>query len=122
MGNPDAIRQIVRNKELASLGDAYVNFIYSLALTKISGHPQAVKVSDRLLAGAFKLAGLRDCLGTRITRKDLANASESLLVEAYLKELLTIQESVQILAQHPDGPAAGLSDLMKLAAERLSNE
>jgi len=119
MKKPDRIHQIVLNKELASLGDAYVNFIYSLALTRISGHPRAVKVSDRILAGALKLAGLRGYLGTRITRKDLANASESLLVEAYLRELLTVQESVQILTQHPDGPAAGLSELLKLAAERL---
>lgn len=55
MRNPDTLRQIMRDKQLASLGDAYVNFIYSLALTKIDDRPQAVKVSDRILAEAFKL-------------------------------------------------------------------
>lgn len=120
MGNRDVIRQILRNRQLASLGDAYVNFIYSLALTQISGEPQAVKVSDRILAEAFRLAGLREFLGTRVARKDLANASESLLVEAYRRGLVTIEESVGILSQNPDGPSGGLSELLKLAAERVS--
>jgi hypothetical protein len=119
MSKEDAIRQALRNRQLASLGDAYVNFVYSLALTKVNGRPEGIKVSDRILAQAFKLAGLREYLGTRVTRKDLANASESLLVDAYLRDLLTIEESVRILAQNPDGVTSGLVDLMKLAAERV---
>ncbi len=120
MSNPEIISQILRDKQLASLGDAFVNFIYSLALTKINGQPQAVKVSDRILAEAFRVAGLRQYLGTRVSKKDLANASESLLVEAYRKGLLTVEESMNILSQHPDGPAAGLSELLKLAVERVA--
>lgn len=119
MHNPDAIRQILRNRELASLGDAYVNFIYSLALTEISGHPRAVKVSDRVLAEALRVSGLREHLGTRVTRKDLANASEALLVEVYRRRLTTIEESVRTLSKNPDGPNAGLSELLKLAADRV---
>jgi hypothetical protein len=109
----------MRDQQLASLGDAFINFVYSLALTQINGHPTGVKVSDRILSEAFKLAGLRQYLGTRLSKKDLANASESLLMEAYRKQVLTIEESVRILSQNPDGPQAGLTDLLKLAAERL---
>jgi hypothetical protein len=119
MNNSDTLRQIMRDKQLASLGDAYVNFIYSLALTKINDRPQGVKVSDRILAEAFKLAGLRLYLGTRIQRKDLANASESILIEAYRRNILTIEESVRIVSENPDGLVAGLSGLLKLAVERL---
>jgi hypothetical protein len=121
MGNTEAIRQIMRDKQLASLGDAFVNFVYSLALTKVSGQPQAVKVSDRILAEAFRLAGLREHLGTRVSRKDLANASESLLVEAYRRNLLTIEESVRALSHNPDGLEAGLSALLKMAAQRVGH-
>jgi hypothetical protein len=110
----------MRDKQLASLGDAFVNFVYSLALTKIRGSPQAVKVSDRALSEAFKLAGLRQYLGTRISKKELANASESLLIDAYRKRLITIEESVAILSQNPDGLEAGLADLLKAAVERLA--
>jgi len=119
MSNLEHIRQIMRDKGLASLGDAYVNFVYSLALTEIGGHPRAAKVSDRVLAEAFRLAGLRDFLGTRVTKKDLANASESILAEAYRRKIITIENSVRTLAQNPDGPAAGLPELLKLAAQKL---
>jgi hypothetical protein len=121
MSNEETIRQVMRDKQLASLGDAFVNFAYSLALTQTNGKPQAVKVSDRILAEAFKLSGLRKYLGTRVSKKDLANASESLLVEAYRKKLITIEESVRILSQNPDGLQAGLSELMKLTAERIAH-
>ncbi len=119
MSNLEPIQRVMRDQQLASLGDAFINFVYSLALTQINGHPTGVKVSDRILSEAFKLAGLRQYLGTRLSKKDLANASESLLIEAYRKQILTIEESVRILSQNPDGPQAGLTDLLKLAAERL---
>jgi ribonuclease III-like protein len=119
MSNIEPIQRVLRDRQLASLGDAFINFVYSLALTQINGHPEGVKVSDQILSEAFKLAGLRQYLGTRLSKKDLANASESLLMEAYRKQLLTIEESVRVLTQNPDGPRAGLSDLLKLAAERL---
>jgi len=120
MNNEETLRQVMRNKQLASLGDAFVNFVYSLALTQANGKPQSVKVSDRTLANAFKLSGLRKYLGTRISKKDLANASESLLVDAYQKKLITIEESVRILSEDPNGLQVGLSQLMKLTAERIA--
>ncbi len=120
MSDEEIIREVMHDKQLASLGDAFVNFVYSLALTQTGGKPQAVKVSDRILAEAFRLSGLRKYLGTRVSRKDLANASESLLVKAYQKRLITIEESVGILSQNPDGLEVGLSQLMKLAAERMA--
>jgi hypothetical protein len=116
----ETVRDVVRDKQLASLGDAFVNFVYSLALTKINDRPQAIKVSDRILSEAFRLAGLREYLGTRLSRKDLANAAESLLIEAYRKQLVSIDESVFILTRNPDGLEAGLVDLLKMAADRIS--
>jgi hypothetical protein len=119
MSQPDPMRQIMRDKQLASLGDAFVNFVYSLALTRLKGYPQGTKVSDRILAQALRQSGLRDRLGTRVTKKDLANASEAVLAKAYLKDLLPIEESVQLICQYSENPDAGLSDLLKLAAEKL---
>jgi hypothetical protein len=121
MSQADAIRQVMRDKQLASLGDAYVNFVYSMAMTQIKGHPQGIKVSDKILAQAFKQAGLRSYLGTRVTKKDLANASESLLAQAYLRELITIQESVAIISKQSEDPTLGLSELLRLTAERLTS-
>jgi len=116
----ETIRRVVQDKQLASLGDAFVNFIYSLALTKRNGRPEATKVSDRILSEAFRQAGLRELLGSRLSRKELANGAESLLVDAYRRQLITIDECVSILSQDPLGPEAGLSALLKLAAQRLA--
>jgi hypothetical protein len=118
--NSDALQSILRNKQLASLGDAFVNFIYSLALTKVRSHPEGTKVSDRILSEAFRLAGLREQLGSRLSRKDLANAAESLLAETYRRQLISIDESVEIITQNPEDLNGGLSNLLKLAAERIT--
>jgi len=119
MSQSDPLRQIMRDRQLASLGDAYVNFVYSLALTQIKSYPQGAKVSDRVLADAFRQAGLREHLGTRVAKKDLANASESILAEAYRRKLLTVEESVQVISQHPEDITLGISELLKLVADRL---
>ena len=122
MSQPSRIQQIARDKQLASLGDAYVNLVYSVALTTLRGYPQGTKVSDRILASALREAGLRDILGTRVTKKDLANASEALLAEAYRKGYLNLEESVQIITQHSENPPSGLSQLLKLAAEKIRSD
>jgi hypothetical protein len=111
----------MRDKQLASLGDAYVNLVYSLALTSIKGYPQGTKVSDQVLAEALKMAGLREHLGTRVAKKDMANASEAILAEAYRRNLLTIDESVRLIIKQGEIPAAGLSDLLKSAAQKLQS-
>jgi hypothetical protein len=121
MSQPDPLRLIMRDRQLASLGDAYINFVFSLALTAVKGYPQGTKVSDRILAQAFVQANLRSHLGTRVARKDLANASESILAEAYRKNLLTIEESVNIIIQQSGDLTVGISNLLKLTADRLQS-
>jgi len=108
----------MRDKKLARLGDAYVNLAYSLALTESKGQPHGVKVSDRVLAEAFKSAGLRSYLGARLSRKDFANASEAILIDAYRKGLLTLDESVKIIKCGTNF-TSGIADLLKLSVERL---
>lgn len=119
MSHRETISQIMRDKQLASLGDAYINLVYSLALTQIKGQPHGTKVSDRALAEAFKQAGLRDYLGSRVAKKEFANAAESLLAEAFRREVLTIGDSVRILCEYSEDINIGLSDLLKSAVQRL---
>jgi len=118
----DSIRQVMQDRRLASLGDAYVNFVFSLALTKIRGNSEGVKVSDRILADAFKFAELRKFLGTRVNRKDLANAAEAVLFEAYRRGLMSINETVELIAQNRESPAYGLANLLRVSAERLVSD
>lgn len=88
------------DKKLASLGDAYVNFLYSLALSKKKGEPVGTKVKGRLLADALKKAGLRKLLPSRINRHKQADAAEALIVYAWMRGSVSLEEELQILEEN----------------------
>lgn len=71
-----SLAEVLADSDLASLGDAYVNFAYSLALSNRKDKPLGVRVKGSLLAEALRKAGLRDCLGSRMTRHMLADAAK----------------------------------------------
>jgi hypothetical protein len=97
---------ILMDQKLAKLGDAYVNFLYSLALSKKKGEPTGIKVKGRLLADAFKKAGLRKFLPSRIDRHKQADAAEALIVYAWIGGLISMEKSLEILGQNEDSVEA----------------
>jgi hypothetical protein len=103
---------------LASLGDAYTNFVYSLALSDRRGEPSAERVKGSLLAEALKKAGLREHLPSRMTRHMLADGTEALLVYAWLHNYITLEESVTILEKNED-PILGFVQLLKTVKNRI---
>jgi hypothetical protein len=103
--------QTLTDHSLASLGDTYANFIFSLALSNIKGKPSGAKVKGSILAEAIKKAGLRDCLPARMTRHRLADAAEALIVYAWLHDYVTLEESVATLEKNDD-PVEGFSQLL----------
>ena len=98
----ESLSEVLMDQKLASLGDAYVNFLYSLALSKKKGEPAGTKVEGRLLADAFKKAGLRKFLPSRIDRHKKADAVEALIVYAWMRGSMTMDESLKILEQNED--------------------
>lgn len=90
------------DQKLAKLGDAYVNFLYSMALSKKKGEPAGTKVQGRLLADAFKKAGLREFLPSRIDCHKQADAAEALIVYPWLRGSMTMKEALEILEQNED--------------------
>ena len=96
------LREVLMDQKLAALGDAYVNFIYSVALSKRKGEPTGAKVDSRLLAEALKKAGLRRLLPSRIDRHKQADAAEALIVYALVRGSMTMEEGVSILEQGED--------------------
>jgi len=96
------LSEILMDQKLAKLGDAYVNFLYSIALSKKKGEPTGTKVQGRLLADAFKKAGLRKFLPSRIDRHKQADAAEALIVYPWLLGSMTMEESLEILQQNED--------------------
>ena len=113
-----SITEVLVNHDLASLGDAYVNFAYSLALSKRKGKPLCAKVKGSILAEAIKKAGLREYLPSRMTRHRLADAAEALTVYAWLNEYITLEESV-ILLEESEDPIEGFRKLLTVIRSRL---
>ena len=97
-----SLSEVLMDQKLAKLGDAYVNFLYSMALSKKKGEPAGTKVKGRLLADAFKKAGLRKFLPSRIDRHKQADAAEALIVYSWLLGSMTMEEALEILEQNED--------------------
>ena len=113
-----SLTQILTDKKLAALGDAYVNFVYSLAMSNRLKKPFGKKVKGAPLANAVRKAGLRKLLPSRIDKHVLSDAAEALLVYAWLNEVLTLEESAEALEKNED-LETGLVQLLTKAAERI---
>jgi hypothetical protein len=110
---------VLTDHRLASLGDAYVNFAYSLALSSRTGKLSGAKVKGKVLAEALRKAELREYLPSRMTSHSLADAAEALIVYAWLSRCITLEESVSILAKADDA-VEGLSKLLVLIRKRIT--
>jgi hypothetical protein len=102
----ESLSEVLMDQKLAKLGDAYVNFLYSLALSKKKREATGTKVKGRLLADAFKKAGLRKFLPSRIDRHKQADAAEALIVYAWIRGSMTMDEELEILEQNEDSVEA----------------
>jgi len=114
----ETLNQIMTNRQLSQLGDAFVNFACSLALSVKQKKPVGTKVSSQTLAQALKNANLRKHLPARMTRHALADAAEALVVYAWLSEKITIDETVRII-QMTSSSVDGLTQLLRTVVEKL---
>jgi hypothetical protein len=114
------IQAVLADTDLATLGDAYTNFVYSLHLSIRKGSPTGKKTEGAILSEALKKAGLKSATPSRMDRHGLADAAESLLVYVWLTGLMTIGESVRIMAKHRDAVDA-FDSLLSVAKKRLES-
>ena len=109
---------VLMDHKLAKLGDAYVNFLYSLAISKKLGEPTGIKVKGRLLADAFRKADLRKLLPSRVDRHKQADAAEALIVYAWILDLVNMNEGLKILENQEDSIEA-FSNLLLTAKLKI---
>lgn len=114
----DSLSKVLADHGLASLGDTFVNLVGSLALSNRKGKPSGMRVKGSLLAEGLRRAGLRPYAPHMATRHMLADAAEALIVFAWLKGSLTLEESVQTLERSED-LAEGLNQLLQTAMRRV---
>lgn len=112
------LTEVLTDHKLASLGDAFINLVYSLALSNKKEEPSGAKVKGNVLAEAIKKAGLRKHMPSRITRHMLADAAEALVVYAWLHRYITLEESAETLEKTED-LVEGLSQLLRTTSDRI---
>jgi len=112
----DRLEELLLDKDLASLGDSYVNFVYSLAMSQKHKRPVGAKVDNQTLAEAVTKSGLRRFLPHRVDRHSRGNAAEALLVFAWLGDLLQFEDCTKVLSKEDDTAeafASLLRDVMR---------
>lgn len=114
-----SLAEVLADRDLASLGDAFVNFAYSLALSNRRRKPLGVKVKGSVLAEGLRRAGLRECLGGGITRHALADAAEALIAYAWLNGYVTLDECVAVMGKTEDA-VEGLSALLAMVKKKVT--
>jgi hypothetical protein len=113
------LNEVLIDHALASLGDSYVNFIYSLAISNRKGSPLGKKVKGSILAEALRKAGLRECLPSGMSRHDLADGAEALIVYAWLRRWVSLDEGVAMIGRKSD-PVDGLGELLTKIKGRIT--
>lgn len=107
--------------ELSKVGDPFVNFIYSLALSKTFQRPIGKKVSNSILMEALVQSGLRASAGSRKKKDELGDFAEGLIFSAYAEGLMTLEEAVDIVADGLNSNKSTLKDRSVEAFKRLLN-
>lgn len=115
----DSLARVLADRDLASLGDAYINFAYSLALSRKTGRPLGVKVKGSALAQALRNAGLREYLPSRMTRHALADSAEALVVYGWLTKVVSLEEAVMIMSENQE-LVDGLTRLLVTVRGRIT--
>ncbi len=115
------LNSILLDKDLAKLGDSYVNFIYSVALTAIYGVPSGAKVSDKILVEAANRAGMRSIIPKRTPRGRIADAVEALLIYSVIKSYMGFKEMVELLINAGDTPSEGFARIIDKILWKFNN-
>ena len=112
-----SLKEMLKDKEAAKLGDAYLNFVYSLALSVKNGTPSGVKLSNKALAEAVKRSGLRSLMPSRLSRHDLGGSAEALLIHASSRNLINTRELLDTFSKHDTINA--LTNILKKIKEAI---
>lgn len=114
-----SLTEVLTDHKLAALGDAYINFAYSLALSMKRGQPYGAKVKGTVLAEAFKKAGLREHMPSRVSSHMMADAAEALIVYAWLYRYMPLDECVEIL-RRSENSVEGFTQLLLTIRDRIT--
>ncbi len=114
-----SIIDILADKNLAKLGDAYVNFTFSVGQSYRTGKAANIRVSTRILSESLKRSGLRSFLPKRTPLHDQADAVEALVIYSWLLKVMSIEECISLLSETEKDDAELFTRLIKEIIGRL---
>ena len=91
------LTEVMVDSNLAAFGDTWANLIYSIYVSYKCKSLTGTRVGSRILSEALKQEDLRNLMPSRVTRHKLADAAEALLGYAWLKGVISINESIGLL-------------------------
>ncbi|KXA91731.1 hypothetical protein AKJ57_00135 [candidate division MSBL1 archaeon SCGC-AAA259A05] len=127
-------REALLDEDLAKLGDALANLIYSLARSRARGRPDGAKAPNRVLSGALDKVGLRNLAPSRVDRHRLGDVAEAAIAFAWLEGEVGIEEAAEVVSgplmerdfesrrDVQEGAEEGFKELLRLVAGRLGLE
>ncbi|RLF61054.1 MAG: hypothetical protein DRN25_01255 [Thermoplasmata archaeon] len=104
--------------ELSGIGDTLVNFVYSLAFFKARNVATSKRVSNDVLYRAVINSGLRDRIGSRKDKHEVADFAEGLIFYAWRKKIISIEECVEILVKNIDDEVEAFTNLLEMIRRR----
>jgi hypothetical protein len=107
-----SLTSVLLDKNLAKLGDAYLNFAYSIAASMTRGRACGLRVSNAVLAEAMRGSGFRTILPRRLSRHDIGSSAEALAVYAAANKLFSSQDLIQTLVE-VEGPVEAFTRVFK---------
>ena len=87
------------SKNFSKLGDSIVNVVGSIVKTKLDGYPTGIRVKDRVLSNALKIAGLRKIFPKRLSIGEQGDIVEAIIAYLWLEDKLDINAAVEIIKQ-----------------------
>jgi hypothetical protein len=96
-----SLTKFIAHKEYAKLGDALVNFIYSLAKSLATTQTTGTKVSDSILTQAYKnsLWFEQKTLMIKGNKGKIADGIEALILYFWVAKNLSLNELIEPLSQ-----------------------
>jgi len=91
------MKNIFLDKNYSKLGDSIVNVIGSIVKTKLYGTPTGIRVKDKVLSNALKIAGLRNIFPKRLSTGEQGDIVEAIIAYLWLYGKIDIDTAVKIV-------------------------
>ena len=92
----NTLSSILSDSKLASIGDLYVNLIYSIARSSYN-KKGAIHVWDKSLAEALRKAELRILMPSKLKSGEIADGAEAFIFYSFIHEIMSLDEMSNFL-------------------------